>query len=95
VNYLADPASQAVRDITGVLESYDIAATVDVARRMVPGVRKLHVINDDTPTGIGNHKRFEEVRHLLPEGLQVEFMESMSRLLERLPGLPQDSIVLP
>lgn len=96
VNYLADPASLAARDITGVLESYDIAATVGAARRMVPGARKLYVINDDTPTGIGNHKRFEEVRHLLPEDLQVEFMESMSmpRLLERLPGLPQDAIVL-
>ena len=96
VNYLADPASLAARDITGVLESYDIAATVNAARRMVPGAGKLYVINDDTPTGLANHKRFEEIRHLLPEDLQIEFLESMSmpRLLERLPGLPQDAIVL-
>ncbi len=96
VNYLAEPSSLAAGDITGVLESYNIVATVAAARSMVPAARKLYVINDDTPTGIGNHKRFEEVRHLLPEGLQVEFMESMSmaRLLERLPELPHDAVVL-
>jgi diguanylate cyclase (GGDEF)-like protein len=96
VNYLADPASLSAQGITGVLESYDIVATVQAAARLLPEARKLFVINDATVTGIGNHNRFEEVRHLLPEKLDVELLENMSmtRLLERLPTLPEDSFIL-
>ena len=41
VNYLAEPSSLAAGDITGVLESYNIVATVAAARSMVPAARKL------------------------------------------------------
>lgn len=96
VNYLADPESLSVQDITGVLESYDIVSTIQAAARLLPRATKLFVINDATPTGLGNHNRFEEVRHLLPSGLEVELLENMSmtRLLERLPTLPKDSFIL-
>ena len=96
VNYLENPAAMAGENITGVLESYDIVGTVRAAARLVPSARKLFVINDATPTGRGNLKRFEEVRHLLPAQLQVEMLQdmSMTRLLERLPQLPPDSVIL-
>lgn len=96
VNYLADPVSLSEQGITGVLESYDIVGTVQAAARLLPEARKLYVINDATPTGIGNHNRFEEARHLLPEQLEIELLENMSmtRLLERLPSLPPDSFIL-
>jgi diguanylate cyclase (GGDEF)-like protein len=96
VNYLADPASLSAQGITGVLESYDIVATVQAAAGLLPKAAKLYVINDATPTGIGNHNRFEEVRHLLPDRLDIELLENMSmtRLLERLPSLPPDSFIL-
>lgn len=96
VNYLERPQAMAAENITGVLESYDIVGTVQAATRMVPGARRLYVINDATPTGIGNVRRFEEIRHLLPARLQVEMLQNMSmtRLLERLPGLPPDSVIL-
>jgi len=96
VNYLDNPAAMAAENITGVLESYDILSTVQAAARMVPKARRLLVINDSTPTGVGNHKRFEEIRPLLPPQLEVEMLEnvSMTRLLERLPNIPADSVVL-
>jgi len=96
VNYLQDPASLPPEGITGVLESYDIAGTVQAAARLAPKAKHLFVINDATPTGIGNHNRFEEVRDLLPKHLRVEMLEdlSMTRLLERLPTLPPDSVIL-
>jgi diguanylate cyclase (GGDEF)-like protein len=96
VNYLQDPASLPPQGITGVLESYDIAGTVQAAARLAPKAKHLFVINDATPTGVGNHNRFEEVRNLLPKHLRVEMLEdlSMTRLLERLPTLPPDSIIL-
>ena len=96
VNYLENPSAMAAEDITGVLESYDIVGTVRAAARLVPAARQLFVINDATPTGLGNLKRFEEVRHLLPESLQVTMLQNMSmtRLLESLPDLPRDSVIL-
>lgn len=96
VNYLSDPESVSAQGITGVLESYDIVSTVQAAARLLPKATKLFVINDATPTGLGNHNRFEEVRHLLPGGLEVELLDNMSmtRLLERLPTLPPDSFIL-
>jgi diguanylate cyclase (GGDEF)-like protein len=96
VNYLENPEDMAAENITGVLESYDIAATVQAAARLVPAARRLYVINDASPTGLGNLRRFEEVRELLPQHLQVEMLQNMSmtRLLQRLPDLPPDSVVL-
>lgn len=96
VNYLADPASLSAQGITGVLESYDIVGTVQAAARLLPKATKLYVVNDSTLTGLGNHNRFEEVRHLLPDRLDIELLENMSmtRLLERLPSLPPESFIL-
>ena len=96
VNFLDDPKTMAAEDITGVLESYDIAATVQAAARLVPEARRLYVINDATPTGLGNLRRFKEIRDRLPKSLDVEMLQNMSmtRLLQRLPDLPPDSIVL-
>lgn len=96
VNYLSDPESVSAQGITGVLESYDIVSTVQAAAHLLPKATKLFVINDATPTGLGNHNRFEEVRHLLPGALEVEHLDNMSmtRLLERLPTLPPDSFIL-
>lgn len=96
VNYLENPPAMAAENITGVLESYDIVGTVQAAAALVPRARHLVVINDATPTGLGNLKRFEEVRPLLPARLQVEMLQNMSmtRLLERLSSLPPDAIIL-
>lgn len=96
VNYLERPQGMAAENITGVIESYDIAGTVRAAADLVPAARRLVVVNDATPTGLGNLRRFEEVRHLLPPHLQVEMLQnlSMTRLLDRLSALPSDAVVL-
>lgn len=96
VNYLENPSAMAAENITGVLESYDILGTVKAATDLVPGARRLVVVNDATPTGLGNLMRFEEVRPQLPGRLQVEMLQNMSmtRLLERLSSLPPDAIIL-
>ncbi len=96
VNFLDNPEAMSAENITGVLESYDIAATVRAGARLVPGAKRLYVINDATPTGLGNLRRFTQIRERLPKGLEVEMLQNMSmtRLLQRLPDLPPDSIVL-
>ena len=83
--------------VTGVAETPSFAATLDLARRLRPGLRKLLVLAEDTGTGRQN---VDILMSQLPgktTGIDVEFVmdTDMGRLEARLSGLTPEWAVLP
>jgi len=84
-------------DVTGIVESIDIAETIEVMLRLHPAAREIFVPHDYTVTGLAARRKIEA---LIPRfGAKVRFrftdpmtMEELLKELERLPG---DSLVLP
>ena len=57
VNYLNNSKAASGHDMfTGVVEAFDIPATLQVALRLEPRTSKVVIINDRTTTGIANRK---------------------------------------
>lgn len=54
-------------NVTGVLEHEHIAATLELLRRVVPGVKKIVVIADKDPTWEGVKPRFMAAMQQIPE----------------------------
>ena len=48
------------RNITGVIERTDPGATINLLKRLVPGVEQLAIIADDSPTSQGFFERLKE-----------------------------------
>ena len=84
-------------DITGITEQIDVRGTVALALRIMPKIAKFVVINDRTPTGQANLKRFEDAAADLPTAtIPFELWDDISaaELQERLAQLPAHSAVL-
>jgi len=81
---------------TGVLESYDIKATLEVAFKLYPGIRKVLVINDVTTTGKANIERLEKILPTLSVKPDMEYLQdcSMADVLERVATLEDDTVIL-
>lgn len=96
VNYF-DPSDLDGRTgITGVVEGYDIHATIDVARKLHPEIRTVYYLNDRTLTGKAIYKEFENVMREFQDTL--EFRELVGRDVDELAlsaqALPTDSLLL-
>jgi PAS domain S-box-containing protein len=98
VNYFNDAKLKNHEDlVTGVVEAFDIPATLRVALRLHPHTSRVIVINDATPTGLANKKIIDE--QVIPEfhdHVAFVFFEnvSMDELLEKVRSLSQDDIIL-
>jgi PAS domain S-box-containing protein len=57
VNFFQDADLNGRQDITGVMESYDIAGTIEIIRILHPGLQEILVISDRTATGIANTRK--------------------------------------
>jgi len=85
------------KEFTGLVEILDIKPTIDLALKLHPSTRKVVVIVDNTPTGIGQRK---DVAAVAPqyENLKFEYLKgedlSNEELFEKLQKLSRDSIVL-
>jgi PAS domain S-box-containing protein len=81
----------------GMRESSDVRENVRLARRIQPRARRVYVISDQTPTGLGFR---QTVRSAEPDLPRLEFIYlngedlTTAELIERLQGIPTDSIVL-
>lgn len=85
------------RDITGVTEDIDVAGTIRLARRLLPGLRNLVVVNDQTPTGLANQEKFQAaVNGGAGAGVSFEVWNDLTAkdLEKKLAGLADDSAVL-
>jgi len=81
---------------TGVNERPDLAGNIDLIRRLQPNLKRLVIIEDDTPTGRRTHRQLER---LLPRYRQLLDIQLVSRLsmdeMQRLvAGLSDDCAVL-
>ena len=81
---------------TGVLESYDIRATLNIALALHPDAGKIFVINDNTTSGKANRQRLEQSLRDLTRDPEIEYSsdQSMAEVLERVAHLGPDTIVL-
>lgn len=95
VNYFQDSMLNGHQGFTGVVESFDLKKTLDVALRLQPNTKRIAFINDRSPTG-------QENRHLLEKiipryhGVQFDFFEDLTfnELLTKVRRLRKDSIIL-
>ncbi len=87
--------------ITGILETADIGATIDVAKALFPRTTHVVVIHDDTPTGRGFRQECERqvtwLRRLHPR-IRVSYYSgadlSTEELLARVHRLPRATVAL-
>jgi two-component system, cell cycle sensor histidine kinase and response regulator CckA len=85
------------KDFTGLVEVLDIEDTLNLALKLHPGTRKVFVVVDNTPTGIGQRKEVAIASRQYAD-LEFEYLKgedySTAEILERLGHVPKDSIVL-
>lgn len=96
VNYFQPDMLAGQSDITGVVESFDLVATLDAALMLHPGAKLVYVINDQSATGRANNKRVEDIRLRYADRVAFRFTgpASMAELLEEVRGLPDDAVIL-
>jgi PAS domain S-box-containing protein len=82
--------------VTGVVEAFDIAATLEVALDLHPATERVVVINDATKTGRANREVIERLKPAFEPAIAFEFLESlpMEDLQARVHSLPPRTIVL-
>ncbi|MBD3176907.1 MAG: PAS domain S-box protein, partial [Armatimonadia bacterium] len=83
---------------TGVVESLDLASTVDLVLQLQPGVQQLHCIHDRTTTGLADRQSLMELSREYQGRLQFVFPDqgrglSEAELLRYLEGLESDCAV--
>jgi PAS domain S-box-containing protein len=83
--------------ITGVVEVLDIGPTIDLALTLHPGTRRIAVVVDGTPTGIGQLKDVKAAARYFPD-IEFIYLEgkdlSHEDLFRALETLPSDTVVL-
>ena len=97
VNDFEDSMLEGQDNFTGLTEALEIKPTIDTALKLHPGTKKIVVISDGTPTGLGQRKTIMAVARQY-EDLEFEYLNgedlSTAELLKKLRGLPHDSIAL-
>lgn len=94
------PAAIAGRsNITGVTGNSDDAATIDLMRRLQPGLQTVYVITDRTTTGLENRSRVEALSKQYAGELTFRFADTgrdldYRRMLNEVSWLPDRSAVL-
>ncbi len=82
---------------TGLVEVLDIKLTIDLAMKLHPAARKVVVVVDNTPTGMGQRRSVaavaDQYKNISFEYLKGEDL-THDELLDRLRKLDSDSIVL-
>jgi sigma-B regulation protein RsbU (phosphoserine phosphatase) len=83
--------------VTGVVEVLDIGPTIELALDLHPGTRRIAVVVDSTPTGIGQIKDVQAAAREFPD-IEFTYLEgknlSHEDLFEALETLPSDTVVL-
>jgi len=84
------------RNITGVVEDFDLASTVELALRLHPQTRHLALVSDGSATGKANTERFRQITPSFLDRVTVHELVDLSQeeLEERLQLLPRDTVIL-
>ena len=96
VNHYDEKRFAPLEGVTGIVESYDLAGTIDLALDLQPQTRTVFVVNDDTPTGRANRKVIDRVISGLDRDVSFQFSGAppMEELQAKLSSLPEKTIVL-
>ncbi len=97
VNYFKDEQREGRENlITGVVESFDIPETLNVALKLRPAASRVVVINDRTTTGIANRSIMDDVIPRFSKRVRFEFYDdlSMDELLVKVQALTPSDIIL-
>ena len=94
VNDLRDE-QMAAGNLTGVVENFDLAGTIDVALKLHPEERRMVVIGDESTTGRAIKKQIEAVVPRYTSRLQVDYWTkvSLSEAQNRVQNLPDDTFL--
>ncbi len=81
----------ATGNITGVVEAYDLVATLEVAKKLHPEKDRLVVLIDNSTAGVTIRHQAEKMTKNLEIGLQIEFwiqlsLEEAQQRVKKLPG---------
>jgi len=97
VNYFTDFADDRLHDVyTGVVEAFDIPATIRVALQMHPGTSRIVIVNDRTTTGAANRKIIDTVIPEFSPKIAFDYLEdlTMDELREQLRQLKPGTVIL-
>jgi len=96
VNYFQPETLRGYELYTGVSETADFKANIDLLLRLHPATRQIAVIIDDSVTGKQVFREISAVIPLYEQRVSFEFLSdlSMEELLERVSHLPGDALVL-
>jgi two-component system cell cycle sensor histidine kinase/response regulator CckA len=88
-----EQATQA--NLTGVVENFDMAGTIDVALKLHPEKRRMVVIGDESTTGRAITQQIEAVTPLYKDRLQVDFwlQTTLTEAEKRVQNLPDDTFL--
>jgi diguanylate cyclase (GGDEF)-like protein len=96
VNYYEEGMIEPSQNTTGVVESYDMASTLDLALNLNPDTKKIVIINDTTLTGVANRKNLEKLIPNYTDRVDFEFWSelNMTEIQKQLRTLQQGTIIL-
>jgi diguanylate cyclase (GGDEF)-like protein len=96
VNYFEDSMLENKESFTGVVESYDLRGTINVALEINPSIKKFIVINDTSVTGQANKKNLDLLIPDYQDKLSFEIWDdmNMSEIQEKVKTLKNDSVIL-
>ncbi len=96
VNYMENAETVQHENMTGVLESFDLAGSVKAIRGIEPGVDSILLINDHTTTGLKMQRKIEELLPSIKSPVTFEFLPDMgmTELLRKLGRLDKKTAVL-
>ena len=90
-----EPAVIAGKNISGVVEAFDIKANLELIKKIHPGAKKIYVINDKTTTGAANKVIFQKNASLFSAMFTFEYLEdlSMAEVCARVGRIEPDSAI--
>jgi len=96
INYFEESMLESDESFTGVVESYDLRGTIDVALDINPNIKNIIVINDTTVTGQANKKNLDLVLPYYKDKVTFEIWDdyNMPEIQEKVKTLNSDSIIL-
>ena len=96
VNFFQDAMLEGVKGFTGVAETFEASQTIATMLQLHPKARRIVVILDSTTTGKALKKEMSPMLAPFNDRVTFEFWDniSLNLLQERLPQLPQDTLVL-
>lgn len=95
-NYFSDHDLEGQLLYTGINETADFKATLEIALRLHPSVRRVVFINDTSTSGKRVHEELTEILPAFQNRVHFEFLEdvTMKDLLEEVGKLSSDSLIL-